>query len=67
MNYYIWSIEHNAWWGHFARGYVPHVANAGVYSDAESKIIVERANEYLDPGVANECRIPCDAIETVGP
>jgi hypothetical protein len=30
--YYIWSVEHNAWWGPAERGYYRGLASAGEYS-----------------------------------
>lgn len=40
----IWSIEHNAWWGHNHNGYVKLRANAGKYSFFEAMKIVTGAN-----------------------
>ena len=44
MKYYIWSIEHNAWWGPAEWGYKQHVRDAGLYSKEEAYRIVKRAN-----------------------
>ena len=55
--YYIWSIEHNAWWRSDREGYTPHLFLAGLYGQEEAAAIVESANEH---GTFNECMIPKD-------
>ena len=54
MNYVIWSIEHDAWWRPAKWGYTTVLAEAGVYSEAEARQIVQRANIRS----FNECMIP---------
>lgn len=56
----IWSIEHNAWWAPEECGYTLIMAEAGIYTQAESARILERANV---PGKwTNECAIPIAAL-----
>lgn len=43
-NWFIWSIEHNAWWGENHRGYVEDIRFAGRYSYEEAMQIVYGAN-----------------------
>jgi hypothetical protein len=44
--YYIWSHEHQGWWGDNRMGYVTDIRNAGLYSWEEGKDIVREANKY---------------------
>ena len=53
-HFLIWSIEHEMWWRDGRNGYTDRVRLAGVYSDVDSKEILERANQIE----VNECRIP---------
>lgn len=41
--YYIWSFEHQAWWGHERRGYSYSLDNAGLYNASEAGEIVTRS------------------------
>ena len=44
----IWSMEHNAYWGHNRCGYVNGYARAGRYSFTEALEIVSTANVDKD-------------------
>lgn len=55
--YYIWSVEHNAWWRSDHCGYTKELDNAGLYDIDEARKIVHNANRYLEKGV-NEVMIP---------
>jgi formylmethanofuran dehydrogenase subunit E len=54
----LWSVEHNAWWRANSAGYSVEIWDAGLYSDAESAEILERANLVA----FNEARIPVDSV-----
>ena len=56
----IWSIEHEAWWRAGWLGYTIDLADAGHYSAAEARGILERANVVR----TNECAIPLGYVET---
>jgi hypothetical protein len=64
MNYVIWSIEHDAWWGPARIGYTRAIAEAGVYGEWEAREIVKRANgagispDRPDGFQFHECMIP---------
>jgi hypothetical protein len=58
MLFFIWSIEHDAWWRPGRMGYTTRLSEAGRYTDRESAAILERAN-YV---AFNECRIPLAAV-----
>lgn len=53
--YYIWSIEHNAWWGKNNCGYQTSITEAGLYDEDTANGIIEEANMF---GHFNECMIP---------
>jgi hypothetical protein len=57
--YFIWSIEHGAWWRPNWCGYTPTVKLAGLYSRAEGDEILARANR-ID---VNECLVPEAAVD----
>lgn len=42
--YYIWSIEHGAWWKADSSGYTASYPMAGIYSKKEAFEISARAN-----------------------
>lgn len=44
--FYVWSIEHNAWWKANHRGYTKNREEAGVYSYGVACAIVEGANAF---------------------
>jgi len=54
MRFYIWSYEHDAWWGPESRGYTKDKKEAGIYSAAEAVEICYMANRFLPDGVLNE-------------
>lgn len=54
----IWSIEHQLWWRADWRGYTATLDAAGIYSAAETRRILERANT-ID---VNECAIPATRL-----
>lgn len=57
--YWIWSNEHRAWWGHAERGYVQLLRDAGRYSQQKAEDIVYHANRFLpDNSFPNEVAIP---------
>lgn len=60
--FYIWSVEHNAWWRPHERGYTQSVAEAGVYHEARAKEIVKSANIVS----FNECMIPVHCVKEGG-
>jgi hypothetical protein len=55
MRYYIWSLEHQGWWGPARRGYATDLAQAGLYTAEEAVEIMFYANRF---GVWNEQAIP---------
>ena len=42
--FYIWSVEHNQWWGVQACGYVKDITRAGRYPRAKAIEICQQAN-----------------------
>ena len=54
LNYYIWSYEHNAWWGHNSRGYTTDLKYAGKYAEKDAREICDGANAYCSIGQPNE-------------
>ena len=57
--YFIWSIEHNAWWKPQSLGYTRNIREAGMYEEAQAKQIVKMANRGDS---FNECMIPAYAV-----
>jgi hypothetical protein len=47
--YYIWSHEHQGWWGYNRMGYVTDIRKAGIYSYEEACDIVLQGNKYRGP------------------
>lgn len=47
--WYIWSIEHGAWWKPGHAGYTTNKKEAGVYPEVEALQIVANANEHRSP------------------
>lgn len=45
--FWIWSIEHNAWWRPMERGYTHEIQDAGIYTKEKAVEICFHANEYL--------------------
>jgi len=45
--WYIWSIEHTAWWCPKSKGYTGNIEGAGLYSYKEACEIVHGANYTL--------------------
>ncbi len=43
-DWFVWSFEHNAWWGPNHCGYYTEVRAAGLYTEAEAKKIEADAN-----------------------
>lgn len=62
MEFLIWSMEHDAWWRPGHMGYTRNVAEAGHYSDQESRDILKRANY---PRRCNEARIPVECVADI--
>jgi len=60
QNYYIWSIEHQAWWKQAWRGYTAYIAEAGVYDRLEANAILSDANLVR----TEEVKIPVNQIGT---
>lgn len=54
----IWSIEHDAWWRASWLGYTRELEEAGVYSEAETREVLARANAVR----INEAAIPLDCL-----
>jgi hypothetical protein len=44
MQFYIWSIEHNAWWKPNGYGYTTDINQAGIYNQEEAYKIIHAAN-----------------------
>jgi len=57
VRFVIWSIEHQAWWAPAQRGYVAHVADAGLYARDQAEAIVRDAKF-----ACHECMIPVSAL-----
>ena len=38
--YYIWSMEHNAWWNPDSAGYTTLLSHAGLYTKQQADLIV---------------------------
>lgn len=57
--FYIWSLEHNAWWKPNSCGYCHDISSAGIYSFAEATAIVKSANCC---GKINETMFSVNAI-----
>jgi hypothetical protein len=55
--FYIWSIEHNAWWKWGRQGYTNKKTEAGHYGYFEACQIVEDANKYRGDKHPNEAMI----------
>lgn len=59
MKYYIWSIEHGAWWMPDSKGYTKSQITAGRYSFDAAVEIVSGANRFRDIDQApNEAMVP---------
>lgn len=60
--YFIWSIEHNSWWGPCSCGYTTNREKAGKYTLEEATAICKDANHtrtnYRDLH-PNEAIVPC--------
>jgi hypothetical protein len=46
--YYIWSNEHNAWWGKNCRGYTSQIELAGTYTFEQALATCNGANYDWD-------------------
>ena len=57
--YYIWSIEHDAWWMPGSHGYTKVSANAGKYTESEAIKLVTQAN-IVSVSVPNEALVPVE-------
>ena len=44
--YYIWSVEHHAWWKANKRGYTTEINHAGMYDKKEAEEICHDANMF---------------------
>ena len=42
--YYVWSIEHNAWWADAEHGYTTDKTKAGIYTFDKAREICKNAN-----------------------
>lgn len=60
--YKIWSNEHKGWWKPRHNGYVTDRKQAGIYSEAEARQIVESANIGLRD-IPNEAMVEVVADE----
>lgn len=61
MNYRIWSIEHNAWWGPNECGYTPKKADAGLYEPERAHQIAAGANRHpRNSQKPNEALVPVE-------
>jgi hypothetical protein len=58
-SFYIWSREHQAWWGPNRYGYTRDLAGAGRYSDTETQEIIGEANLVG----FQECAMPASVID----
>jgi hypothetical protein len=58
MNYYIWSMEHGAYWRPNGNGYTTDRSQAGIYTEAEAIDYCERANQFVEEGQPHEAMIP---------
>jgi len=58
--FYIWSMEHQAWWRPGERGYSERLAGAGRYPRADATRIVQDANIVA----CHECMIPVAAVNS---
>jgi len=57
--FYIWSIEHSAWWGPDSHGYTYNKDEAGLYPKREAYEIVNGANRYRKSNFPpNEALVP---------
>lgn len=62
--YFIWSLEHRAWWRDNQRGYTTDRAKAGLYPLAEAMRICMKANQYIpDDQPPNEALVPLTPAE----
>lgn len=61
-NVYIWSMEHNAWWGPRYLGYKEKKSEAGIYKLSEARKVVQEANRYRGDA-PNEAIIFVDDLE----
>src|SRR5262245_22940998 len=57
----LWSIEHQMWWRPGRCGYTPERSEAGIYSEAEVREILARANLMK----VNEAAIPIACVDLV--
>lgn len=55
--WYIWSIEHSAWWRASHNGYTEDFAEAGLYTYEEALKIVKGANMFGAKNEPNEAMI----------
>lgn len=55
--WYVWSMEHNAWWKAAWGGYTQDKKEAGIYSYEEAMKIVREANEHRGEKPPNEAMI----------
>ena len=60
--YKIWSNEHSGWWKSNKLGYTQNRKEAGIYSEAEARDIVESANIGLKD-IPNEAMVEIVADE----
>jgi len=61
--WYIWSNEHNAWWGPRHNGYFSSRLQAGHYTWEEARKIINDSNCMLeDNDMPNETMIPVKFI-----
>lgn len=60
--WYVWSMEHSAWWGPHHEGYFISRTDAGLYSYEEAKNICRTANQYLKD-VPHEAMIHISAFK----
>ena len=60
--YKIWSNEHSGWWKSNKLGYTQNRKEAGIYSEAEARDIVEMANIGLKD-IPNEAMVEIVADE----
>lgn len=60
--WYIWSMEHNAFWAPARNGYTRRRDSAGTYSYAEATEIVRNANYGTDANLPHEAMILAESV-----
>ena len=63
LDYVIWSIEHQSWWGPNRSGYTDLLSLAGRYTAEDALAIQEGANWHQPWNEPNELAMPFEAAE----